>query len=134
MDELINEFKTICYVSADDNGHIIYKCIGAGEAPEGTTEITPEQYECIDSDKISGYRLEAGKIVFDQEKYDAFTRLQDQDGIRRKRESECFSICDRAVWFYSLTEEQKAEVQHWRQAWLDAPETGVMPVKPVWID
>lgn len=54
--------------------------------------------------------------------------------LRRRREFECFAISDRAVWFYGLTEEQKAEVQHWRQAWLDAPETGTIPPKPEWIN
>lgn len=44
-----------------------------------------------------------------------------------------FENADRAAWYASLTEEQKAEVQSWRKAWLDAPETGIIPEKPRWI-
>lgn len=53
--------------------------------------------------------------------------------IRQLRRKECFDIADRAAWYDSLTEEQKAEVQSWRKAWLDAPETGIIPEKPRWI-
>lgn len=53
--------------------------------------------------------------------------------IRQLRRLECFDIADRAAWYDALTDEQKAEVQAWRKAWLDAPETGVIPRKPEWI-
>lgn len=53
--------------------------------------------------------------------------------IRQLRRLECFDIADRAAWYDALTNEQKAEVQAWRKAWLDAPETGVIPKKPEWI-
>ena len=53
--------------------------------------------------------------------------------IRQLRRKECFDIADRAAWYASLTEEQKAEVQSWRKAWLDAPETGIIPERPRWI-
>ena len=53
--------------------------------------------------------------------------------IRQLRRKECFDIADRAAWSDTLTEEQKAEVQSWRKAWLDAPETGIIPERPRWI-
>ena len=53
--------------------------------------------------------------------------------IRQLRRKECFDIADRAAWYDTLTEEQKAEVQSWRKAWLDAPETGIIPERPRWI-
>jgi hypothetical protein len=53
--------------------------------------------------------------------------------IRQLRRKECFDIADRAAWYDALTQEQKAEVQSWRKAWLDAPETGIIPEKPDWI-
>lgn len=79
---------------------------------------------------------QGGELILDG----AFEELSQEDRelwqceLRRRREYECFAISDRAVWFYGLTEEQKAEVQHWRQAWLDAPETGNIPEKPQWIN
>ena len=53
--------------------------------------------------------------------------------IRKRREKECFAICDRAVWFYELPIERRKEVEIWRAAWLDATETGIVPAKPAWI-
>lgn len=50
--------------------------------------------------------------------------------IRIRREKECFAFTDRAAWFFSLTDEQRDAVMIWRQAWLDAPETLIIPSKP----
>lgn len=50
---------------------------------------------------------------------------------RKRRERECFSIINRgAFWYNTLTEAQKQEIQTWYQAWLDAPETLVVPEPP----
>lgn len=53
--------------------------------------------------------------------------------IRARRQTECFDICDRAVWFYELPIERRKEVEIWRAKWLDATKTGVCPKKPSWI-
>lgn len=54
--------------------------------------------------------------------------------IRHRRETECFPIINRgSLWYDSLTAEQKAELATWYQAWLDAPETLVVPQKPSWL-
>lgn len=53
--------------------------------------------------------------------------------IRERREKECFSICDRAAWYDSLSASRKREVQEWRKLWLDATETGICPKAPAWI-
>lgn len=101
---------------------------------EGSITVQDPQDMPHFSEYYEAYRFVEGKLIFDEERQGRIKQLHQTEDIRKQREAECFSICDRAAWFYSLSEEQKAEVQHWRQAWLDAPETGVMPVKPVWID
>lgn len=53
--------------------------------------------------------------------------------IRNRRGCECFKIVDRPLWLESLTEEQRMIVKQWYQAWLDAPETLVVPEKPEFI-
>lgn len=54
--------------------------------------------------------------------------------IRHRREAECFPVINRgSLWYDSLTAEQKAELKTWYEAWLDAPETLVVPTKPNWI-
>ena len=53
--------------------------------------------------------------------------------IRKRREKECFAYCDRAVWYATLTQDQKKAVRVWRAKWLRATETGICPEKPWWI-
>lgn len=54
--------------------------------------------------------------------------------IRLCRKTECFPIINRGeLWYNKLTEEQKSELASWYQAWLDAPQTLVVPQKPEWL-
>lgn len=56
------------------------------------------------------------------------------EDIRRRREEECFSVINRGtLWYQRLTDAQKEELESWYDQWLDAPETNVIPEKPVWI-
>lgn len=57
-----------------------------------------------------------------------------KDEIRKRREKECFKIVDRACWYDTLSPEQKEEIKKWRQKWLEATETLVIPEKPNFID
>jgi hypothetical protein len=55
--------------------------------------------------------------------------------IRQARERDCFPIVNRGfLWYNRLTTEQLNELDDWYQAWLDAPETRVIPPKPLWVD
>lgn len=60
---------------------------------------------------------------------------QDKDIIRARREVECFKVINRGkLWYESLTQEQCIELRSWYYAWLNAPETGIVPTRPKWID
>ena len=67
---------------------------------------------------------------------DSPTQTMDRAGkIRYLRSSVCFPIINRGTpWYDSLSEVQKEELTAWYQSWLDAPETGTIPVKPDWIE
>lgn len=68
------------------------------------------------------------------EKQDKYTENERLSAIRVRREEECFRIINRGqLWYANLKEEQKSELAAWYQAWLDAPQTGVVPTKPSWI-
>ena len=55
--------------------------------------------------------------------------------IRKKRDTECFTIVNRSVlWHKRLNSQQKRELEAWYQAWLDAPETGIIPQAPSWVN
>ena len=57
-----------------------------------------------------------------------------REEVRRRREVECFPIINRGdAWYATLTTEQREERQEWYQAWLDAPDTFVVPEKPDWL-
>ncbi len=55
--------------------------------------------------------------------------------LRARREAECFPVINRgALWYDKLTAEQRSELSAWYEAWLDAPQTGVAPSKPTWLE
>lgn len=54
--------------------------------------------------------------------------------IRARRAQECFPIVNRGVlWYKKLTEAQRQELSAWYEAWLDAPQTGVVPEPLSWL-
>ena len=54
--------------------------------------------------------------------------------IRQRRETECFSVVNRGkLWYDTLTDDQKIELNNWYQEWLNATDTLLPPDKPDWI-
>lgn len=94
-------------------------------------EYTDEEYDELHScDRFHyvGYDEAKGKPV---QKYIGDERARKV--IRRLREKKVFPLIDRPLWLKSLTDEQLAEIEEWRQAWLDAPNTLVVPNTPSWL-
>lgn len=59
---------------------------------------------------------------------------EDRERIRALREIMCFPIINRGqAWYLTLTDAQKDELRVWYQAWLDAPQTLIVPSKPRWL-
>ena len=57
------------------------------------------------------------------------------NAMREARVKICFPVINRGkLWYDRLSREQLVELKKWYQAWLDAPDTLIYPVKPVWID
>lgn len=55
--------------------------------------------------------------------------------IREQRAKICFPIINRGrLWYDRLTEEQVAELRDWYSAWLDAPDTLIVPKTPEWVN
>lgn len=55
--------------------------------------------------------------------------------LRQRRKDECFSVINRGIlWYDCLTVEQKAELNGWYHNWLNVTETGVIPVRPMWLN
>lgn len=67
--------------------------------------------------------------------YIPFTTEELAQNIRIRREMECFPIINRgALWYEKLTAEQKSELSVWYEAWLNAPQTLIVPTRPEWIE
>ena len=82
--------------------------------------------------QILGIVIQDGKL-----KVDVTPRPIDEQKniIRRLRKNRVFPIINRSqMWFNSLTEEQKQDIQIWYQDWLNAPQTLKMPKRPSWLD
>lgn len=59
---------------------------------------------------------------------------RETEELRRRRQEECFSVINRGeLWYSRLTEEQKAELGVWYQAWLDVTDTKAVPDRPAWL-
>lgn len=60
---------------------------------------------------------------------------QQKTTLRKRRETECFPIVNRSsLWHRRLTTQQQCQLEVWYQQWLDAPETGIIPVMPDWVN
>ena len=56
------------------------------------------------------------------------------NSLRAEREQECFPIINRGIlWYNTLTEEQRIELDIWYKDWLNVTETKVIPEKPSWL-
>ena len=55
--------------------------------------------------------------------------------LRDLRSRECFSVINRGkAWYDLLTIEQEAELRQWYHDWLHVTDTGMVPVKPAWLN
>lgn len=99
-----------------------------------------ENYEYSDDDYDYGYD---GKIYslkyLDSQEYISAKENHDKetfkDYIRARRKQECFPVVNRGLcWYNFLSGEQLAELKAWNRAWLDAPETGIIPDMLPWIN
>ena len=116
------------YVQLNDNN-----IIKGPHSPEVThvAEISPESKAKI---AITPYLHVWKYIDKDTVELVWMNEEAELDYYRDLRETDCFPIINRGTaWYNSLTEEQKAELDAWYQAWLDVTETKIIPEKPEWL-
>lgn len=127
------------YVKIDVEGYITAI---AQEAYEGhlETEMTMEEFvsEYGSVNVTDGrHRYCDGRIVEDagtarsRAAYEKTLREE----LRSQRERVCFPVVNRGqVWYDSLSEEQRLELESWYRAWLDVTETLQAPETPAWLN
>ena len=98
-----------------------------------------ESFELADEDYDVGFdgRLYSASELLSADylqKKEAFDKNIQLKRLRHLRETECFSVINRGeLWYQRLTLDQKTELAAWYQAWLDAPQTGIVPQNLNWI-
>jgi hypothetical protein len=75
------------------------------------------------------WRVVDGQLV--EEQYEDIPEEETLEELRAQREEECFLVINRGQpWHALLTEEERAELMAWYQAWLKVTETKEVPPMP----
>ena len=119
-------------IQIDKNGYVENYVI-VGESNVCNIEV--EEPECFSPDKFQAWKYDGEKLVYDMEQAQKIQNNYRKNEIRARREKECFSYVNRGtLWYNKLTPEQDIEFQNWYDAWLEAPETLIIPKKLEWLD
>lgn len=90
--------------------------------------IEVEEPEGFSPNNFQAWKYDGEKLVYDGEQAKVLQAERNKDGIRYERQRLCFPIINRGqLWYDTLYSYQKAALKDWYQAWLDAPETGIIP-------
>lgn len=109
-----------------------YSTFGGGLS--GCIEAPDDALDGINEAHLSCYRWTGTAAELDEDKLAAVTAAEAAAEIRTRREAECFPVINRGqAWYALLTPEQADGLAAWYQAWLDAPETGIVPEPLEWI-
>lgn len=119
-------------ITVDEKGYVTGWSIAGDE--EGILCEIPENFDHF-MRFYRGYRYESGKLTEDPHTLAALQGQYRKEEIRRQREEWCFPYINRgALWYEKLTQDQRAQLGQWYEAWLDAPETMTIPETPEWLD
>lgn len=119
-------------IQIDKNGYVENYVI-VGESNVCNIEV--EEPEGFSPDKFQAWKYDGEKLVYDMEQAQKIQNNYRKNEIRARREKECFSYVNRGtLWYNKLTTEQDIEFQNWYDAWLEAPETLIIPKKLEWLD
>ena len=119
-------------IQIDKNGYVENYVI-VGESNVCNIEV--EVPEGFSPDKFQAWKYDGEKLVYDMEQAQKIQNNYRKNEIRARREKECFSYVNRGtLWYNKLTPEQDIEFQNWYDAWLEAPETLIIPKKLEWLD
>ena len=129
------------YARANADGKVTHIFSEAFETPQETDVCIDEtntarhgaqKYEVFDEEGLCNYEIRDGALA--QRDKTAEREERRREEIRQRRETECFLVTDRGVfWYEKLSVQQRNELSAWYQAWLDAPQTGEIPQKPLWL-
>lgn len=118
-------------VTVDEQNYITGWNVADGD--DGLPCAVPEDFEHFMS-FYPAYKYSDGIASLDTSKLPSLETQRRQNEIRTQRDAECFPFINRGpLWYAKLAESQIAEMNTWYNAWLDAPETGIVPEAPSWL-
>ena len=151
MNKIYNQDKTIELIETEidfENGYLKADKLSVHhEAVEGKEAVYNVRREKLENGSVQIWKdlvtpaVEAKEAYDDYEDIQVYVRYTEEELKERKiaklkaqRERECFAYVNRgAVWYDSLTSEQRKELDVWYKAWLNVTETLTPPEKPVWL-
>ncbi|MBO5953246.1 MAG: hypothetical protein J6Q53_03885 [Oscillospiraceae bacterium] len=119
-------------VICDERGYvqsfaIIGNLVGGTELPE---PAEMEQFLL----RHFAYRMVDGKLEYDPQEYETHQAEEQKEDLRKRRETECFSVINRGqLWYEGVSLVQLLELRSWYKSWLNVTETMVVPDKPSWL-
>ena len=120
--------KVLC----DDNGFITSFAI-IGDLVDSINVLEPEDISHF-IEHFSAYKVNGDCVVFDDEQNEILQHNIVIEEYRVRREKECFPVVNRGqLWYDTITDEQKFELNTWYHNWLDVTETEIIPEKPIWL-
>lgn len=120
-------------VVTDNNGFVLSFAY-IGNLVNGIEVPEPEDIDQF-LHQFYAFQLLDGKLVYNGEAYDAHVTEETRTELRRRRETECFSVVNRGqLWYEGVSLTQLLELRQWYKAWLNVTETMVVPEKPAWLE
>lgn len=111
----------------NEEGYVVgYALVGAIEGGVDYSGDIPGDFET----EFSHYRLKKNVLTKDPD----YLSEMDRERIRARRKCECFAFVDRPMWLLHLSDARLEEIDLWYRAWLDAPQKGVIPERPDWLE
>ena len=120
-------------VVTDNNGFVLSFAY-IGNLVNGVEVSEPEDIDQF-LHQFYAFQLLDGKLVYNGEAYEAHVTEEMRTELRRRRETECFSVVNRGqLWYEGVSLTQLLELRQWYKAWLNVTETMVIPEKPAWLE
>lgn len=118
-------------VIIDENGYVKEHTLGGNIG--GIEVALPSDLDDFIKN-FTSYKLIDGLLIKDQNKFEQDALLRQKNILRGRRKRECFEIINRGtLWYETLDEWQKEELQTWYHQWLDVTETFNVPQQPNWL-
>lgn len=120
-------------ITTDEHGFV--QCFAyVGDLVGGIDVPDPEDVELF-LHQFYAFQYQDGKLIYNNDAYEAHVTEELKTEYRRRRETECFAVVNRGqLWYETISLQQILELRAWYKAWLNVTETMVVPDKPSWLE